>query len=241
MWILLFGEGGAVAGYCGLSRAVVVIICKMLALANGAYIDDFGAVCWAEDKELPADVWFFLRDVLGFHLHEEKWTEGQRLIFLGMQASFSPAGLQLCLSANLRWKYFSYVEHYLATGLMSGQQASELGGRLAWSCNALFGRTGRAYLVPILRRAAHPAARLKLNGRLRSALEWWHRWLSCPDGPLTRSVLASPRRGLLPPALTYTDASTDYGLGGVLLLPEEKNAFFFRSPADGRPIDFLEF
>ena len=89
-----------------------------------------------------------------------------------MQASFSPAGLQLCLSATRRWKYLSYIEHYLATGRMSGHRASELGGRLAWSCNALFGRCGRAYLVPILRRAANPAARLKLNGRLRSALEW---------------------------------------------------------------------
>ena len=48
---LLFGEGGAVAGYCCLSRAVVIIICKVLALANGAYIDDFGAVYWAEDTE----------------------------------------------------------------------------------------------------------------------------------------------------------------------------------------------
>ena len=75
MWRLLFGEGGAVAGYCCLSRAVVVILCKVLALANGAYIDDFGAVFWAEDRELPADVWFFLRNVLGFHWHEEKWNE----------------------------------------------------------------------------------------------------------------------------------------------------------------------
>ena len=53
-------------------------------------------------------------------------------------------------------------------------------------------------------------------------------------------MLASPPRGLLPPAVTYTDASTDYGLGGVLLLPVEKEAFFFRTPAAGQPIDFLE-
>ena len=89
-------------------------------------------------------MWFFLHDDLGFHLHEEKWNEGQCLLFLGMQASFLPAGLQLCLSANRRWKYLEYVEHYWATGRMSGQQASELTGRLVWSCNALFGRCGRA-------------------------------------------------------------------------------------------------
>ena len=44
----------------------------------------------------------------------------------------------------------------------------------------------------------------------------------------------------MPPALTYTDASADYGLGGVLLLPMEKEAFFFRTPAGGHEIDFLE-
>ena len=157
-----------------------------------------------------------------------------------MQVSFSRAGLQLCLSANRRRKYLEYVGYYLRTGRMTCQQASELGGRLAWLCNALFGRCGRAYLVPILRRAANPAAQLPLNGRLRSALKWWRRWLLCPDGPLTRSVSASPPGGLMPPALTYTDASTDYGLGGVLLLPMEKEAFFFRTPAGGHEIDFLE-
>ena len=104
---------------------------------------------------------------------------------------------------------------------------------MSWSCNALFGRCGRAYLVPILRRAVNPAAHLPLNGRLRSALKWWRRWLLCPDGPLTRLVSASPSGGLMPPALTYTDASTDYGLGGVLLLLVEKEAFFFRTPAGG--------
>lgn len=50
----------------------MVILCKVLALVNGSYIDDFGTVFWADDKHLPADVWFFLREVLGFHLHEEK-------------------------------------------------------------------------------------------------------------------------------------------------------------------------
>ena len=44
----------------------------------------------------------------------------------------------------------------------------------------------------------------------------------------------------MPPALTYTDASTDYDLGGLLLLPVEKEAFFFRTPACGQEIDFLE-
>ena len=102
MWCLLFGEGGSVAGYCYVAPAIVAILVKVLDLASGAYIDDFGAAFWAEDKQLPADVWFFLHDVLGFHLQEEKWNEGFRLHFLGMQATFSRTGLWLCPSANRR-------------------------------------------------------------------------------------------------------------------------------------------
>ena len=257
---LLFGEAGSVPGYCCVARVIVVVLCKVLALANGAYMDDYGAVYWTVDERLPGDVWSFLRDVLGFHLHEEKWHTGLQLIYLGMQVTFSRAGLDLCLSANRRAKYIAYIEWYLDHDSMSVVEAAELAGRLSWSCNALFGRCGRAYLVPILRRASNPEARLQLNGRLRSALKWWHRWLSSPAGPLTRSVPAAPRQRAVPPAVTYSDASTKFGIGAVLLLPRERVAYFFRTRAEGtanrvapakrvpaggspsgaRPIDFLE-
>ena len=43
------------------------------------------------------------------------------------------------------------------------------------------------------------------------------------------------------PAVTYWDASTDFGLGGVLLLPASQEAFWFRTRvAPGDPIDWLE-
>ena len=74
MWRLLCGEDRPVAGYCWTARAAVAVRCKVLTLANGWYIDDCAAASWAEDGRWPADVWLFLRDVLRFHLHEEKWT-----------------------------------------------------------------------------------------------------------------------------------------------------------------------
>ena len=43
MWCLLFGEVESVAGYCCVARAIVVILAKVLALANGTYNDDLGA------------------------------------------------------------------------------------------------------------------------------------------------------------------------------------------------------
>ena len=56
MWRLLFAEAGPAAGYCCVAHAIMVILAKVPALANGAYIDDFGATFWAEDKQLPANV-----------------------------------------------------------------------------------------------------------------------------------------------------------------------------------------
>ena len=91
-----------------------------------------------------------------------------------MRATFSKTGLQLCLSANRCSKYLTYVEWFVQKNRVTRHQASELGGRLAWSCNALFGRCGRASLVPILRHAANRAAHLRLNNRRRGALKWWH-------------------------------------------------------------------
>ena len=43
------------------------------------------------------------------------------------------------------------------------------------------------------------------------------------------------------PAVTYSDAGTDFGLGGVLLLPASHEAFWFRTRVPpGDPIDRLE-
>ena len=95
--------------------------------------------------------------------------------------------------------------------------------------------------MPILWRAANPVAHLSLNNRLRRALKWWRLLVvSCLAGLLTTSVLDAPKRGPLPSALTYTDASTDFGNGGVLLLPLERRAYFFRTPARGRSINYLK-
>ena len=66
---------------------------RIVLLGGGVYIDDFGATFSAKDKRLPAAVWFFLRDVLALHLHEEKWDQDCRLLFLGMHVTFSRTGL----------------------------------------------------------------------------------------------------------------------------------------------------
>ena len=46
---LLFGEAGAVAGYCCPARTVAVAITRVLLVPADHYVDDFSAWFWAED------------------------------------------------------------------------------------------------------------------------------------------------------------------------------------------------
>ena len=65
-------------------------------------------------------------------------------------------------------------------------------------------------------------------------------WLSAPRADLTWFIPAAPRRHGAP-AVTYSDASTSFGLGAVLLLPASREAFWFRTRTQrGEPIDRLE-
>ena len=91
---LLFGEAGAVASYCGISRLLTVAITSVLALPVAAYIDDFASLLW-----LPAPrLWDFVCNVLRVSLHKDQFLEGVHPLFLGMQLALSPSGISLWLS-----------------------------------------------------------------------------------------------------------------------------------------------
>ena len=71
-------------------------------------------------------------------------------------------------------------------------------------------------------------------------MAWWVRWLRSSEEHLVRSIPSAPR-SLKHPALSYSDASTEFGLGAVLSLPDEMVAFWFRTPCPpGDPIDLLD-
>ena len=57
VWRLLFGEAGAVAGYCVAARTVAAVIAKVLRLPPGHYIDNFIAVLMEEDHTAVDDLW----------------------------------------------------------------------------------------------------------------------------------------------------------------------------------------
>ena len=157
-----------------------------------------------------------------------------------MELRFSRDGSLFVISENRRKKYVELLQRYLDRGKLLRPQASQLAGRLNWACNALFGRCGRAFLSPILACAAQREARPELNKDLAIAVTWWKRWLSALRGDLSRFVPATRRR-VGSPAISYSDTSTDFGLGGVLVLSTTREAFWFRTRVPpGDPIDRLE-
>ena len=238
-WRLSFGEGGTVAGYCLPARTVAAIIVKVLLFPPGHYIDDFIATLPADDDTAADDLWEFLVDILKLVLQRKKFHFGRCLLYLGMEIRFSADGIHF-VSENRRRKYVELLEKYFARDELLRPQASQLAGRLNWACNAPFGLCGHAFLSPILARAAHREARPQPNGGPVEALTWWKEWLCAPHGDLSRFVPAAPQVVGRPP-VTYSGASTGFGLGGVLLLPATREAFWLCTCVPpGDPIDRLE-
>ena len=157
-----------------------------------------------------------------------------------MELRFLQDDMLFAISENWQKKYVELLQQCLDRSVLLRPQASQLAGRLNWACNAPFGRCGRAFPSPILARAAHREGRPKFNKDLMIALKWWKSRLSAPCGDLSWFVPAAPRR-VGSPALSYSDASTDFGLRGVLLLPATQEGFWFRTRVpQGDPTDHLE-
>ena len=78
-----------------------------------------------------------------------------------------------------------------------------------------------------------------INKGIRKTLVWWLRFLAFPATALVRTVPIEPPPAA-PPALLYSDASSSYGLGGVLYLPATCEAYFFRVRLPLTPREFQE-
>ena len=116
-------------GYCSISQLLTAVIAKVLALPAGAYIDDFSSLFWLRDVGLPRDIWDFICSILRVSLHEDKFYEGVRPLFLGMQIALSPSSISLRLSTERRAKYSALICRYLKIGGMTSQ-AAEIADRL---------------------------------------------------------------------------------------------------------------
>ena len=129
-WRLLFGEAGAVPGYCLAARTVTAIVAKVLRLPPGHYINDFIAALLAEDSTAADNLWEFLVEVLRFQLQPAKFNHGTALLYLRMEFQFSLDGILFVISENRQKKYVALLRRYLDRGVLLRPQASQLAGRL---------------------------------------------------------------------------------------------------------------
>ena len=149
---LLFGEAGAFATYC----------CMSWPAASGSSLPRCWAYVWAittmtfwpcngsRTGPCPNGLWELVKDILKVKLHVDKFDHGVRLFFLGMQLRLSARGVYFCLSDHCRRKCVEVLPHCLSKGQqgrLQRSQATVVARRLNWSCNALFGRCGWAFLA----------------------------------------------------------------------------------------------
>ena len=123
-WRLLFGEGGAVPGYCPSARTVATIVAKVLRLPSGHLIDDFITALLAADTTAVNDLWEFLVDVLQFAVQRKKFAYGTSLLYVGMEVRFSDGGIHFVISENRRRKYVELLERYLKRGVLLRPRSS---------------------------------------------------------------------------------------------------------------------
>ena len=239
MYRLLFGEAGAVIGYCRSARIMAIMISTVLLVPVDHFVDDFVAPFRSADTTLVNDVREFVDVVMQASFAAAKWRSGPEVVYVGFKVTLCAGSVSIALTAFRRQKYLFLLRRYLVSGWLSATEARELCGRLGWAQASLFGRVGRAYLGPIHRRAQRlPGGTNFLNGALRRALSWWcevleRSWFS---------RVVDVRRAAAPRscALSYSDASSA-GLGGVFLDPRTRTLRFWRLAIPrGEPIDRLE-
>ena len=195
-WRLLFGEVGAVPGYCLPARTVTAIVAKVLRLPPGHYIDDFIAALLADDSTAAADLWEFLVEVLRFRLQPAKFNHGTALLYLGMELWFSRDGILFVISENRRKKYVDLLQRYLGREILLRPQASQLAGPLNWACSSVWPvRPHLSVPYPCLRHAqgGPPRAQQGFEGhpQVVAALAVGSAW-----GPLPVCPRGSPPGGL---------------------------------------------
>ena len=130
------------------------------------------------------------------------------------------------------------VKDVLESGHLQPAWAGKLWGRLEFSCTQMFGRFGRAKLLPFSRRQ-HEQGRVWLNHQLTSALNWWLEILSrarprvVPTNLTVRHKIISKSDGEGSEAgvgVALWESGTQVVRAGVLRVPEEVRVLCARKP-----------
>ena len=233
--VLTFGPAAGVINYNMLSRVVMLVARRELGLPLTGFFDDFiTPVPKSEAKRISEDFIRFFRDVLGQDFRMEKCEWGVDLKYLGLFLNVSFIDyILVSLGQERTQKLLKQIEEILRQMRLSPEEAAELAGRLQFAQAAFFGKVGRAYLHPMYRRIYNRQPSIKLNNRLKKALEWWKRVLKNTE--FQRKIPLKELR----PVIVYTDAIVGH-LGANLIDPENSIKEEISLPVSQADLDLCE-
>lgn len=153
-----------------------------------------------------------LNEMLGFVLKVRKevgpTAEGP---VLGLEVDISAQPIQVRLSAERRERLLKFLSGVREQGMLLPGTAGTLAGKLQFACSGIYGRVGRAAVIPFYRRQRAKKGSANLSRALSSALEFFSRLLADPPAKLSH-----PPAAAAPPIVVYTDGNGAGCIGMVL-------------------------
>ena len=211
---LPFGSLASVWAYTWVSQAVCLILGRLFACPQLAYMDDFLRVVPMVFAPLMQFVFKKVHELIGIPLKDDK-GEGpaQILEALGHALATTALWAGLRLTCRRRAKLKEEIEIILraAEQGLTQKKSGELGGQLTFAASALYGRVGRAFAAVLARHRGGWTAELQW------ALEWWRALLELPLYSWVRHGKAKVR------AVAWVDGSWEMllatgAVGGLLFI-----------------------
>ena len=209
------------------SAAFEFVLAEELHVASSSYFDDFSVLSPASLSESTDAVVKEFFELIGWPIKAAKDRPFSDIFkALGVVFDLSSAdadGVIRCGNTPERIDELRTVlDSVLADGALSAPMAGHIAGRLIFARSQTFGRCGGVAASQIYRRAREHGA-IRVDGRLRWALQWWRKFFDAATPRLVK--LGAP----VPPVLVWTDGAHEEGSStpttcGALMLDQTYGA-----------------
>ena len=179
------------------------------------YVDDFFGIRKLGCKVQTLDLLDLVCFLCGWPLDPTKSQKSlQSMVVLGCRVvmCWSRRGYWLFVDEEKAARWLQALSEYLRSGVMTAAEASQMAGRLMWSCQVTHDKCGRAYLRSLFAQANAPLPGNVISPRLRRSLMFWHQFLQ-----LKRKFLVSTDDLHRPHVLVWGDASGEQRTLGIVL------------------------
>ena len=232
-WAMPFGAIGAVYAWDRIGSAVTQVLARLFWLPVLRYVDDLFLVVPAD---LAAGAYEALHScvaALGLVLDPDKSPPASpSAVVLGVTVSCAPTRLVFSVDPSKVAFWVSELEALSASP--SHRALTKMVGRLSFGAYAVWGPRVAAHLPPLFSALARGIPRSGPSALLfLSTLDWWRSFLL---DSLGSSQAVDLPAAALPPAVLYSDAEGDGGLGACLHVYSSWQWWQTRTPASVRSL-----